>query len=59
VFPTVSLRNRPLLALHQELVSTLHMFDVSPSTTILLQDGQPRTRSGEMAEVACTLVAKG
>jgi hypothetical protein len=59
VFPTVLLRNRPLLALDQELVSTLHMLDVSPSTAILLQDGQPRTGSGEMAGVACTLVAKG
>jgi hypothetical protein len=59
VFPTVSLRNRPLLALNQELVSTIHMFDVSPSTTILLRDEQPRTGSGEMAGVACTLMAKG
>jgi hypothetical protein len=59
VFLTVSFKNRPLLALDQELVSTTHMINVSPSTAILLRDGQQRTRSGEMARVACTLVAKG
>jgi hypothetical protein len=59
VFLTVSLRNRPLLALDEELVSTIHMLEVSPSMAILLRDGQPRIGSGEMAGVACTLVAKG
>jgi hypothetical protein len=59
VSPTMSLRNHPLLALDQELVSTIHMLDVSPSTAILLRDGQPHTRSGEMAGVACNLMAKG